>query len=125
MRKIMKKKATPVAVLTLLFSAAFPLWGGPPPNPPASDNFGNTAGGTSALPNVARHNTGLGHVSNNPPCGDMRLKFNMKANATSAVGALALFNDTADNNTAVGAGALRNNGTGSNNTASGFQALNL
>jgi hypothetical protein len=106
-----------IAGLVLMVGVT-PSWGGPP-NPTASDEHGNTAGGTGALEATfggddTSHNTAFGAnaLSNN------RRLFN------TAIGANALFHNTFGiGNTASGANALFNNTTGEENTASGNAAL--
>ena len=117
-----------------------PSWGGPP-NPTASDDNLNTAGGSRALANVNEDpstggffNTAFGYDalnfnttgSNNTATGISALLGNTTGISNTAAGAYALVNNsTGNNNTASGDSALHSSFTGSNNTAAGFQALSL
>ena len=86
-------------------------------NPTASDNSGNTAGGTGALPENSANlfNTAFGYYA----LGAVTNGGSDTAFGTSALGA----NTSGAANTAVGDGALGYNTTGSNNTAVGLNAL--
>jgi hypothetical protein len=91
-------------------------WAGPP-NPTASDQFGNTAGGTNAL-----FNTTTG--SDNTAFGDAALFSNTQGFFNTAIGLSALGrNLTGQFNTASGVNALFSNTTGIFNNASGVNAL--
>ena len=97
-----------------------PSWGQQPPDPTASDSFGNTAGGTDSLLN----NTPDPNGTNNTAFGFEALLSNTTGDWNTATGSTALaFNTTGGYNTAGGTAALLNNTTGSNNTANGLQAL--
>src|SRR5262245_16162905 len=106
-----------VAGLIMLMSIT-PSWGQDQTyNPTASDNDGNTAGGSSALLQVQ---TG----SDNTAFGRAALFNNLNASNNTAVGADALgLNSTGNSNTADGASALSNIRTGNLNVALGFQGL--
>src|SRR5262245_24422229 len=106
-----------VAGLVLLLDIT-PSWGqGQTYNPTASDNDGNTAGGSDALQQVQ---TG----SDNTAFGRATLSNALNASNNTAVGADALgLNSTGNNNTAGGASALSNIHTGNLNVALGFQGL--
>src|SRR5262245_42545649 len=106
-----------VAGLIMLMSIT-PSWGQDQTyNPTASDNDGNTAGGSSALLQVQ---TG----SDNTAFGRAALFNNLNASNNTAVGADALgLNSTGNNNSAIGAGALSNIRAGNLNVALGFQGL--
>jgi Chaperone of endosialidase len=108
----------PLAVL-LLAQCLSPGWGAAPPNPTASDNSGNTAGGTQALISntSGSSNTGFGY-------GALASNTTGSSNTASGYGSLAL-NTTGSYNTASGSQSLTFNTTGSYNTASGRQSLNF
>jgi hypothetical protein len=106
-----------VGVLMLSLNIT-PSWGqGQTYNPTASDEAGNTAGGSSTLLQVQ---TG----SNNTAFGSAALFNTLNASNNTAVGADALgLNLTGNNNTACGTSTLENNSTGNLNVALGFQGL--
>jgi hypothetical protein len=95
-----------------------PSWGGPP-NPTASDEDGNTAGGRGALEEVVIHsgvqNTAFG-------AGALNANTDGSFNTASGFSALGL-NFGGLDNTAIGTGALYINSSGSGNTATGSLAL--
>jgi hypothetical protein len=110
-------KAFVVAGLVLMLGMGL-SWGGPPNND-ASDDAGNTAGGTNAL---FANTTG----SNNTAFGLNALFANTTGSLNTASSAYALFsNSTGSLNTAYGYAALFANTTGGANTASGLYALLL
>ena len=87
-------------------------------NPPPDGGYpeGNTAEGQAALFSLTTGvaNTAVGWLSlNNVEIGKLK----------TAIGAGTLIGNTADQNTATGAGALFNTSTGGNNTANGAFAL--
>jgi len=87
-------------------------------NPPPDGGYpeGNTAEGQAALFSLTTGvaNTAVGWLSlNNVDIGKLK----------TAIGAGTLIGNTADQNTATGAGALFNTSTGGNNTANGAFAL--
>jgi hypothetical protein len=106
-----------------------------PPDVVASDEYQNTAMGTSALANLSAgtlYNTAAGYWAlqqdttgfSNTAFGDGALLENTTGNYNTGIGAGALLNSvTAGSNTAVGYYALLQNVTGSNNTATGVMAL--
>jgi hypothetical protein len=105
-----------VMVLSLVLLVVGPAHSQPWLNPTASDVFGNTAGGTGALPNP----TG----GNNTAFGFRALYSNTTGYSNTASGLEALTsNTTGFYNTASGIYALQSNTTGSSNTASGIAAL--
>lgn len=120
-----------VWILTQAFNTA---WAVAPPNPTASDNGSNTAGGTGALirNDIGSANTAFGIEalttnttgSSNVAFGSISLRSNTTGFFNTATGAQSLFlNTTGGFNTACGGSALFGNTTGSNNTAVGFSAL--
>ena len=82
-----------------------------------TDGFQNSAFGESAL----FANT-TGHY--NTAIGDNALRLNQTGSGNTAVGYFALYQNTADGDTAVGFGALAANTTGDRDAALGFQAMN-
>jgi hypothetical protein len=89
-----------------------------PPNPTGTDNYGNTAGGDSALLNV----TSTGYT--NTAFGGYALYQNTTGDDNTASGHQALLsNTTGSSNTANGRAALQSNKSGSSNTATGYLAL--
>src|SRR5262245_36687579 len=122
-----------IMLLTITPSWGQPVCAAPGCNPTASDQHGNTGGGTEALIHVTGSgNTAFGdHAllsnstgSDNTASGRGALESNIDGQNNTACGASALqFNTTGDNNTATGVHALNNNLTGSKNTAVGVDAL--
>ena len=111
-----KRIAFLVVSAMLALGVARTGWGGPPPNPTASDGYGNTAGGSGVLLNNSKYN--------NTGFGSSALRSNTTGNNNTATGMNALVaNTTGSNNTAGGFLALRSNTTGDYNTANGFYAL--
>ena len=88
-----------------------------PPPDGGYANF-NTAEGQNALLSL---DTTTG--ANNTAVGFASLGFLITGNLNTGVGTATLLFDTADRNTAIGAGALLNNSIGSSNTANGAFAL--
>jgi len=86
------------------------------PDPGSVGGVFNTADGFNAMPLMS---TGTG----NSAFGAFALSSAVSENANTAIGAGALFLNTAANNTAIGAGALLSNTIGFSNTASGAFAL--
>jgi Chaperone of endosialidase len=86
------------------------------PDPGSVGGLLNTADGSNAMPLMS---AGTG----NSAFGAFALSSAVSENANTAVGAGALFLNTADNNTAIGAGALLSNTIGFGNTANGTFAL--
>jgi hypothetical protein len=92
-----------------------------PPDPTASDAYGNTAAGTNALLAVTPTNT---QGSHNTAVGNNALLSTTTGSFNTGLGDGSLFtNTTGEENTAAGARALFSNTTGADNTASGFQTL--
>ncbi len=108
-----------------------PSWGGGPPNPTASDEAGNTAGGSLALfqntpgeDQIGNNGGVVGEGASNTAFGYFALSANTAGSYNTASGAEALyFNTTGNDNTASGFNALFSNTTGDNNTATGLNAL--
>jgi len=117
-----------VALLVLLLSST-PSWSQPVClvpgcNSTRSDDNGNTAGGTGALPIVVI--VGPVQAFSNTAFGFDALFSNTIGNSNTAIGQAALAgNTTGNHNTANGLNALQGNTTGNSNTASGSSALNL
>ena len=111
--KLSKSSTLGIAGLLLLLGSGL-AWAGPP-NPTASDNAGNTAGGSSALIN----NMG----SRNSAFGADALNSNTTGDGNSAFGTAALANNNGYFNSAFGVDALRFNTTGAGNSAFGLWAL--
>jgi len=115
------RRNTAAAVLFTLAGAPAAL--AQPPDPTASDSYGNTAAGTSALLNVTPV-TFLGYGSSNTASGYEALYSNTTGGGNTASGFWALgSNTTGGDNTASGGFALKSNTTGDFNTASGYAAL--
>jgi len=115
-------RKTAAAALFILTGASAAM-AGQPPDPTASDSYGNTAAGTSVLVNVQ---TGPTTGSANTAIGFNALLTNTTGNGNTASGyETLLFNSTGFYNTASGYDALSRNITGSDNTAIGAFALFL
>src|SRR5215470_924387 len=109
-----------IAGLALMLGVTL-SWGGPP-NPTASDDEGNTAGGSGALINVFTSDPGEGEQ--NTAFGRDALNANTTGTFNTASGYAALASNlTGFANTACGGFALHDNTTGNSNTASGADAL--
>ena len=127
----MNHKTTILYLIAILLPAlSCPSLAAPPPNPTASDIFGNTAGGTDVLINniSSSDNTGFGYQalradtigSGNSAFGRNSLTMNTTGNSNAAFGVVTLSaNTTGSENTAVGHQALSLNLSGNNNTAVG------
>jgi hypothetical protein len=119
MNGLIRRKVTPLVILTSVLLAWFVLFHGaeavvPPPD--GGYPGGNTAEGQNALFSLTSgtFNTAVGFFS---------LRSNTIGSFNTAVGAGTLLANTADNNTATGTGALLSNTTGNQNTANGGFAL--
>jgi uncharacterized protein (TIGR02145 family) len=84
----------------------------------ASDIYGNTKAGTSALDNPKPQTT-----TGNVAVGDSALKYSNGLNNTAIGSRSMLKNNSASQNTAVGSASLYSNTTGGSNSALGFSAL--
>src|SRR5262245_45287274 len=125
----------PVVAGIVMLMTITPSWGqGQTYNPTASDNDGNTAGGSDTLLQVqtGSDNTAFGraalsntlNASNNTALGADALGLNLTGNSNTASGASALSNIRTGNlNVALGFQGLQNNEAGNNNTALGAKAL--
>ena len=109
-------------ILTLLFVGLLACFGLLPkaqavvPAPDGGYASFNTAEGQNALLSLT---TGVGNTA----VGWFSLGSNADASFNTALGAGALFANTAEENTAIGVGALLSNTTGPDNTANGTLAL--
>jgi hypothetical protein len=97
-----------------------------PPDPVATDFYGNTASGTNALLHLEPGTDPLpfGQGLSNSAFGGGALQSNTTGSYNTAIGGAALLDSTtANGNTAVGMMALHSNTTGSLNTAVGASSL--
>ncbi len=130
----MKHSFKSAMILIGLLGIGGSLYAQQPPDVVQSDNYANTAMGTSALNSLmsgASSNTAAGYLalrdntigSFNSAYGVSALGFNTDGNGNTGIGAGALESSTSSFNTAIGLSALGSNTTGNYNTASGTQAL--
>jgi hypothetical protein len=111
------KKATPLFVVALVCFGLLPTTQAVSPAPDGGYPGGNTAEGQSAL--LSLTTSGF----NTAAVGWLSLRSNTTGSFNTAIGAGALFANTADGNTATGTGALLSNSIGTANTANGAFAL--
>ena len=102
-----------------MLAIAGTVYGQQPPDSVASDAYGNTAMGKSALLNLEDPSSG------NTAAGYNALISNQTGYNNTAVGSASLSSNVASNNTALGYQALEENGIGTANTAVGGEALFL